>query len=74
MKNPDSFKKIFDSVQPQIEKLPGDQQNAIAARFLAELQGEQKCENCKDSTNLTPLIFMLSPGSDPVTDFLKFAK
>jgi hypothetical protein len=24
MKNPDSFKKIFDSVQPQIEKLPGD--------------------------------------------------
>lgn len=28
----------------------------------------------KDSTNLTPLIFMLSPGSDPVTDFLKFAK
>jgi dynein heavy chain len=28
----------------------------------------------KDSTNLTPLIFMLSPGSDPVTDFFKFAK
>lgn len=28
----------------------------------------------KDSTNLTPLIFLLSPGSDPVTDFLKFAK
>ena len=28
----------------------------------------------KDSTNLTPLIFLLSPGSDPVTDFIKFAK
>ena len=28
----------------------------------------------KDSTNLTPLIFLLSPGSDPVTDFLKFSK
>ena len=28
----------------------------------------------KDSSNLTPLIFMLSPGSDPVTDFIKFAK
>jgi dynein heavy chain len=28
----------------------------------------------RDSTNLTPLIFLLSPGSDPVTDFLKFAK
>ena len=24
MKNPDSFKKLFDSVQPQNEKLPGD--------------------------------------------------
>jgi dynein heavy chain len=28
----------------------------------------------KDSTILTPLIFLLSPGSDPVADFLKFAK
>ena len=28
----------------------------------------------KDSSNLTPLIFLLSPGSDPVTDFIKFAK
>lgn len=28
----------------------------------------------KDSSNLTPLIFMLSAGSDPVTDFIKFAK
>ena len=28
----------------------------------------------KDSTCLTPLIFLLSPGSDPVTDFLRFAK
>jgi hypothetical protein len=26
----------------QIEKLPADQQDAIAARFLAELQDEQK--------------------------------
>ena len=28
----------------QIEKLPPDQQDAIAARFLAELQDEQKWE------------------------------
>jgi dynein heavy chain len=28
----------------------------------------------KDSTCVTPLIFLLSPGSDPVTDFLRFAK
>jgi dynein heavy chain len=27
----------------------------------------------KDSTPLTPLIFVLSAGSDPVADFLKFA-
>ncbi|MBE9146602.1 hypothetical protein [Planktothrix mougeotii] len=29
----------------QIKKLPPDQQDAIAARFLAELQDEQKWEN-----------------------------
>ncbi len=28
----------------QIEKLPADQQDVIAARFLAELQDEQKWE------------------------------
>ena len=27
----------------------------------------------KDSTIVTPLIFVLSPGSDPVADFLRFA-
>jgi dynein heavy chain len=28
----------------------------------------------KDSTMQTPLIFVLSAGSDPVADFLKFAE
>ena len=28
----------------------------------------------KDSTALTPLIFILSPGSDPISDFVKFAE
>jgi dynein heavy chain len=27
----------------------------------------------KDSTPLTPLIFVLSPGSDPVADFKRFS-
>ena len=34
----------------QIEKLPADQQDAIAARFLAESQDEQKWEACFAAT------------------------
>jgi hypothetical protein len=34
----------------QIEKLPADQQDAIAARFLAEVQDEQKWETRFAST------------------------
>jgi antitoxin ParD1/3/4 len=29
----------------QIEKLPADRQDAIAARFLAELEGEQQADD-----------------------------
>jgi dynein heavy chain len=28
----------------------------------------------KDSSNVSPLIFVLSPGSDPVSDFRKYAE
>lgn len=36
--------ELLRQVIAQIEKLPPNQQDAIAARFLAELQDEQKWE------------------------------
>jgi len=36
--------ELLQQVIAQIEKLPPDQQDAIAARFLAEVQDEQKWE------------------------------
>lgn len=36
--------KLLRQAIAQIEKLPPEQQDAIAARFLAELQDEQKWE------------------------------
>ncbi|NJL63691.1 MAG: hypothetical protein HC903_19950 [Methylacidiphilales bacterium] len=36
--------ELLQQAIAQIEKLPADQQDAIAARFLAELQDEQKWE------------------------------
>jgi hypothetical protein len=36
--------ELLQQAIAQIEKLPPDQQDAIAARFLAELQDEQKWE------------------------------
>jgi hypothetical protein len=40
----ESMTKLLREAIAQIEKLPPDQQDAIAARFLAELQDEQKWE------------------------------
>jgi ferritin len=37
--------ELLQQVIDQIEKLPLDQQDAIAARFLAELQEEQQADN-----------------------------
>jgi ferritin len=37
--------ELLQQVIAQIEKLPLDRQDAIAARFLAELQEEQQAEN-----------------------------
>ena len=43
--------ELFRQVIAQIEKLPPNQQDAIAARFLAELQDEQKWETRFAATN-----------------------
>jgi len=37
--------ELLIQVIAQIEKLPPEQQNAIASRFLAEIEDEQKWEN-----------------------------
>jgi len=37
--------KLLQQAIAQIKQLPSDQQDAIAARFLAELKDEQKWEN-----------------------------
>lgn len=37
--------ELLQQVIAQIEKLPIDRQDAIAARFLAELEEEQQAEN-----------------------------
>ncbi len=42
--------ELLRQVIAQIKKLPADQQDAIAARFLAESQDEQKWEARFDTT------------------------
>jgi hypothetical protein len=37
--------ELLQQVMAQIEQLPADRQDAIAARFLAELAEEQQSEN-----------------------------
>jgi hypothetical protein len=42
--------ELLQQAIAQIQQLPPDQQDAIAARFLAELQDEQKWETRFDAT------------------------
>lgn len=50
--------------------------------FISEKIGKQFIDpptfnlaNCyKDSSNISPLIFVLSAGSDPIADFRKYAE
>lgn len=58
--------KVVPAVQNWIKQQIGEEFIIVPTFDLA------KC--FKDSTVMTPLIFVLSPGSDPVSDFQKFAE
>lgn len=65
-----------------IKALRADRVTAAIQDFIVEKIGRpfidpptfnlSACYN--DSSNITPLIFVLSPGSDPIADFKKFAE
>lgn len=58
--------KLIPAIQNYIE-------NELGKKFIIVPTFELlKCY--KDSSIISPLIFVLSPGSDPVNDFLKFAE
>ena len=95
------FKKIFDSLEPQNEPLPGDWDTKLntfqklivikslradkitraVTNFVVENMGQPFVEppvfnlakSYKDSNITTPLVFVLSKGSDPVASFERFA-
>jgi dynein heavy chain len=94
------FKKIFDSLEPELEPMPGDWNTSLntfeklvlmkvvradcitkaMTNFVIEKIGEQyvtppvfRLDACfSDSANITPLVFVLSSGSDPKAAFNKF--
>ena len=102
IKNHLLFKKIFDSVEPQNEPMPGewdeklnsfqklivlkslrpDKITLAVQNFVVEMLGQPFVEppvfnlnkSYKDSSITTPLIFVLSKGSDPVASFERFAE
>jgi len=65
-----------------IKALRGDKITAAIQDFITEKIGRAfidpptfNLQNCyNDSSNISPLIFVLSAGSDPTADFLKFAE
>ena len=73
----DSLEKLLivktlrpDKVIPSVQKWVSEK---LGEKFIiAPTFDLGNCYN--DSTQLTPLIFVLSPGSDPVADFLRFAE
>jgi len=96
------YKKIYDSVEADKEKMPGewdaktssfqklcfirafrlDCLKSAIITFISEQIGQKFVEpptfdiarSFADSVNTTPLIFILSPGTDPVADVIVFAE
>jgi dynein heavy chain, axonemal len=58
--------KVVDAVQDWINDTMGEKFTIPPVFDISK--------GFKDSTVLTPLIFVLSSGSDPVQDFLRFAE
>jgi len=100
-KNHEKFKHIYDSAEPQNEKMPEpwasnldtfrrllllrtlrpDKLVSAITLYVVEAMGQKYVEpppfdlqkSYNDSSCITPLIFVLSPGSDPMAAMLKFA-
>lgn len=75
--NLNAFEKMIVLKAIRLDKVLPGIENWISAKMGKEfiIPPTFDLAKCyKDSTTLTPLIFLLSPGSDPVADFLKFAK
>jgi len=97
-----AFKKIYDSVEADKEKMPPEWENKISPlqrlcfiralrldclknaviTFISDSVGQKFVEpptfdiakSFADSINTTPLVFILSPGTDPVADVISFAE
>ncbi|KAK1936683.1 Dynein heavy chain 1 [Phytophthora citrophthora] len=100
--NTPQWRKIFDSADPQVERLPlaldlslnsfqklcvlrcirPDRMTEAMQNFVAEHIGRRFIEpppfdlagSFADSTVITPIIFVLSTGSDPAKELLVFAE
>ena len=98
----DEWKKIYDSKEPQNEKMPGEIQDIFTSfeklLILRTIRPEKMIPACQnyivgelgekfispppfdlakvysDSNSTSPLIFILSPGSDPFASLSSFAQ
>jgi dynein heavy chain, axonemal len=83
-KMPGEWDEKLDSFQKMImlKALRSDKVTSAIQDFIVERIGQEFIEPptfnlgaCyRDSSNISPLIFVLSPGSDPIADFRKYAE